>query len=275
MNRAADLVAEGAALLRAAGVDGADRAAAWWVAEFTQNDQTALDAATSEKIRAGFLRLAEHEPLQYVIGHAPFLDLSLRTDARALAPRPETEELVTRVLADRDFWAIPGRAVADVGTGTGCIAIALASKVPSAHIWAVDRSPDALALARENAARTGTTECITFVEGDLLASFAPASLDLVVSNPPYIARPVIVTLDETVRRYEPAIALDGGPDGLDIIRRLVDQSFTVLKKRGRVWLEIGDEQGDAVYAILSDAGFQQVTIHRDMYQHNRFAEAVT
>lgn len=275
MNRAADLVAEGAALLRAAGVDGADRAAAWWVAEFTQNDQTALDAATSEKIRAGFLRLAEHEPLQYVIGHAPFLDLSLRTDARALAPRPETEELVTRVLADRDFWALPGREVADVGTGTGCIAIALASKVPSARIWAVDRSPDALALARENAARTGTTECITFVEGDLLASFAPASLDLIVSNPPYIAHPVIATLDETVRRYEPAIALDGGPDGLDIIRRLVDQSFTVLKKRGRVWLEIGDEQGDAVYAILSDAGFQQVTIHRDMYQHNRFAEAVT
>lgn len=273
--KAADVVAEGIAKLQAAGVDGAEQSVAWWVAEFEVGDQTDLDVETEEKIRAGFRRLADHEPLQYVIGHAPFLDFSLRTDARALAPRPETEELVTRVLGDRTFWSRSNCAVADIGTGTGCIAIALARGQPTARIWAVDRSPDALNLARENAHQTGTSERITFVEGDLLASFSPASLDLVVSNPPYIARPVIATLDETVRRFEPAAALDGGVDGLEIIRRLVEQSFTVLKKHGRLWLEIGDEQGDAVRALLTSAGFQRVTIHRDMYQLNRFAEAVT
>lgn len=273
--KAADAVAEGVITLRAAGIEGADQVAAWWVAEFAAGDHTNLDAGTTEKIRTGFRRLADHEPLQYVIGHAPFLDLSLRTDARALAPRPETEELVTRVLGDRAFWAQADLAVADVGTGTGCIAIALAARQSSARIWAVDRSPDALALARENAIRTGTADRITFVDGDLLNSFAPASLDLVVSNPPYIARSVMATLDETVRRYEPALALDGGEDGLEIIRRLIEQAFTVLKNRGRLWLEIGDEQGDEVRALLRAAGFRQVTIHRDMYQHNRFAEAVT
>jgi len=273
--KAADVVAEGIVRLRAAGIDGAEQAAAWWVAEFATGNQVDLDAATIEKIRAGFFRIADHEPLQYVIGHTPFLDCSLRTDARALVPRPETEELVTRVLGDRTFWAQTELAVADVGTGTGCIAIALARRQPHARFWAVDRSPDALNLARENAQQTGTSERITFVEGDLLDSFSPASLDLVVSNPPYIARSVIATLDETVRRFEPVSALDGGEDGLELIRRLVEQSFTVLKKHGRLWLEIGDEQGDAVREILETAGFQQVTIHRDMYQHNRFAEAMT
>ncbi len=275
----AELLAEGEAQLGAAGVDGAESAAGWWIAEVLGTDRDRLDTSPvtedqARRIRDGFRRLAGHEPLQYVIGHAPFLDFTLRTDARALAPRPETEELVSRVLAGRDRWNVKGCSIADIGTGTGCIAIALARALPDARVWAVDRSEEALTLARENAGLNRVNDRVTFVCGDLLGSFAPASLDVVVSNPPYIAGDVIETLDETVRRYEPRLALDGGRDGLDVIRRLIDQAFTVLKNRGRLWLEIGEDQGDAVSDLLVAAGFNQTDVYRDMYQHIRFAEAV-
>lgn len=274
-----ELLAEGVALLAAAGVEDAESAAGWWMAEAlgaARHDLPGLAVSEDDvrRIRDGFRRLAGHEPLQYVIGHAPFLDFTLRTDARALVPRPETEELVGRVLADRAFWRAPGRAVADIGTGTGCIAIALARACPDAQVWAVDRAAEALALARENADGNGVGARIHFLEADLLAPFAPESLDLVVSNPPYIAPAVIDALADNVRRFEPRMALDGGADGLSVIRRLIEQAFTVLKKRGRLWLEIGEDQGDAVRRLLEQAGFDRADIHRDMYQHIRFAEAV-
>jgi release factor glutamine methyltransferase len=279
MMPAGALLAEGEARLRAAGVADAGVAAGWWMAEVLGIPCDAIETAVvspeqGARIRDGFDRLADHEPLQYVIGHAPFLDFSVRTDARALAPRPETEELVTRVLADRTFWNRPGLVVADVGTGTGCIALALARSCPGAVIQAIDCSEPALALARENAAALGLSARIRFVCGDLLGGFAPDALDAVVSNPPYIARGDLETLDANVRRHEPRLALDGGDDGLDLIRRLLEQAFTVLKNRGRVWLEIGEDQGPAVQAFMEATGFRQVRVHRDFYNQIRFAEGV-
>ncbi|HMO05575.1 MAG TPA: peptide chain release factor N(5)-glutamine methyltransferase [Kiritimatiellia bacterium] len=273
------LRAEGEARLCAAGVADAGAAVAWWMAEVLgvareELERIEASPAHAARIRAGFERLAHHEPLQYVIGHAPFLDFSVRTDARALVPRPETEELVTRVLAERDFWSRTGLAVADVGTGTGCIALALARSCPNAVVQAIDCSEAALALARENAEALGFAARIRFVHGDLLEGFAPASLDAVVSNPPYIARDVMETLDANVRRFEPRLALDGGADGLDVLRRLLEQTFTVLKNRGRVWLEIGEDQGPAVQAWMESTGYQQVRVHRDFYNQIRFAEGV-
>lgn len=270
---------EGEDRLRAAGVADAGTAVGWWMAEVLGVAREALDAASvspvqAAQIRDGFSRLADHEPLQYVIGHAPFLDFTVRTDARALAPRPETEELVTRILADRTFWDRPGLAVADIGTGTGCIALALARACPEAEVQAIDGSEAALALARENAKALGLSSRVRFRRGDLLDGFAPASLDAVVSNPPYIARGVIDTLDANVRRHEPRLALDGGEDGLFLIRRLLEQAFTVLKNRGRVWLEIGEDQGPAVQAFMESTGFRQVQVHRDFYNQIRFAEGV-
>lgn len=273
------LLAEGEARLHAAGVADPAATAGWWLAEVLGVSRGELHAAGATpvqcaRVREGFERLANHEPLQYVIGHTPFLDFSVRTDARALVPRPETEELVTRVLADRVFWSRPGLAVADVGTGTGCMALALARSCPDALVQAIDCSEATLALARENAEALGLATRIQFVRGDLLHGFAPASLDAVVSNPPYIARAVIETLDATVRRYEPRLALDGGEDGLVVIRRLLEQTFTVLKNRGRVWLEIGEDQGPAVQALMESTGYQQVCVHRDFYNQIRFAGGV-
>jgi release factor glutamine methyltransferase len=268
----------GAARLAAAGVDEAETKASWWVAEAlgVRREELAVvwpDAAATTRISEGFDRLVDHEPLQYVIGHTPFLGLSLLTDARALIPRPETEELAARILADTGFWARGSVRLADVGTGTGCLAIALAAAHPEARIAAIDRSPEALTLAAANIAATGVGDQVVPQSGDLLDGVAEGELDGVVSNPPYIATPVWAGLDPSVRAHEPRLALDGGPDGLAVIRRLVVQAFTRLKNGGRLWLEIGDEQGAAVRDLLEAAGFGSVTVHRDAYGQTRFVAA--
>lgn len=273
------LLNEGIDRLTAAGIDEAAVKMEWWTCEALGVDRVQLDTcfpddAQRTTVMNGVARLERHEPLQYVIGHTPFLQLSLLTDRRALIPRPETEELVMKVMSCRELAAMDEPAVADVGTGSGCIAVSLARGLPHAHILATDISPDALDLARANAARAGVSARIAFRNADLLDGVSAGALDAVVSNPPYIAHDVIAGLDETVRAFEPVAALDGGPDGLAIIRRLVDQAFTALREGGRLWLEIGDEQGARVESILSEAGFGGVAISRDMYGQTRFAEGV-
>lgn len=276
---AREAVEQGAARLVAAGVPEDRVKMEWWVAEVlgVKRDMlpyAAVDAVQSGRIEAGVRRMEQHEPLQYVIGHTPFLGLDLVTDARALIPRPETEELGARVLDCRDLWSRPTVRIADVGTGTGCLAIALAHHRVHAYVTAIDQSSAALDLARENARRNGVSARIAFVQGDLLDGIAPASLDAVVSNPPYVASAQIPLLEESVRRFEPLDALDGGPDGLDLVRKLAHQAFTVLVDGGRVWLEIGDEQGDAVRDLLSGAGFRHVQVNADLYGQIRFAEGM-
>ncbi|HMO51169.1 MAG TPA: peptide chain release factor N(5)-glutamine methyltransferase [Kiritimatiellia bacterium] len=275
---AREIIEDGWRRLEAAGVAEPRIKMAWWVAEVLGVGREALPLAEVSGeavllIEAGIQRLLRHEPLQYVIGHAPFLNLSLRTDRRALIPRPETEELVMRVLASRPLWARPGVTLADVGTGSGCIALAIAAARPTARIIATDCSADALALARENAVANGLENRVHIVAGDLLEGMAPESLDAVVSNPPYIARPELAGLDPSVRDYEPPAALDGGEDGLVIIRKLVEQAFTALRNDGRLWMEIGDDQGDAVRDLLTRAGYREVSVAADLYGKTRFAEA--
>lgn len=276
---ARQLVDAGTTRLEAAGVAEAKTKAEWWISESLGISRDALDSifpdgSQTDQIECGLQRLERHEPLQHVIGNTPFLDLSLATDARALVPRPETEELVMRVLGCAALWSRREVTLADVGTGTGCIAIAIASKRTAARVTAIDISSKALELARHNAVTAGVGDRIQFIEGDLLSGITPTSLDVVVSNPPYIARQTLASLDESVRNFEPTLALDGGTDGLDIIRRLILQAFTSLKNDGRIWLEIGDDQGDAVRDLLIAAGFQNVEINRDMYGQVRFAEAI-
>ncbi len=209
------------------------------------------------------VRLAAGEPLQYILGETPFHGLMLKTDRRALIPRPETEWLVDQVLACGAIWAGPVPAVADVGTGTGCIALALASAQPRARVLAVEADPAALALACENRARLGLVGRVEMRVGDLLDGVPPGSLDGVVSNPPYIASAVCATLDRHVRDHEPWRALDGGADGLDLIRRLARQSLVCLKPGSPLWLEIGYDQGPAAAGILAAAGFADIDIRRD------------
>lgn len=192
-------------------------------------------------------RLAADEPVQYVIGETDFMGLRIRCDRRALIPRPETELLVTTAedfLRERSGTP----AVVDACTGTGCVACALARRVPRARISATDISPAALNLARENARDLAVD--VEFIETDLLEGIPAGSADLVVSNPPYVARAECGRLPRTVRDFEPHLALDGGEDGLAVISRLVSAAARVMVPDGCLMMEIGESQADAVREIL-------------------------
>lgn len=178
---------------------------------------------------------------------------------------------------DRRGSADPGPSVfVDVGTGTGAIALALAAEHKAARVWATDVSEAALAVARQSAERLGLAERVTFVQGDLLDALPPdvGPIDLLVSNLPYIPSGDITHLMPDVRLFEPRLALDGGPDGLDLIRRLVDQLAGRLAPKAKVVLEAGHDQLDAVAALLREAGAAEVTITRDPGGHPRVAAGV-
>ena len=208
------------------------------------------------------VRAEQGEPIQYIIGHVDFRGLDIRCDRRALIPRAETEQLVEEVLKSK-AQSLKPLCIADVGTGTGCISLALLHELPNAEVTGVDISPDALALAKENAERLGFCGRFQTLENNLLNGFEEGSLDIVVSNPPYILSDVCKTLDPSVRDFEPKLALDGGKDGLDLIRTLIKQAARVLKPGGGLFLEIGYDQGTAVFQCLGKAVFENVRIIKD------------
>lgn len=220
------------------------------------------------------------EPVAYLTGHKEFFGRDFLVDRRVLVPRPETELLVELALErTRTKNQEPGTArhqsgsgsrfsvlgspllIADIGTGSGCIAITLALELPAAELLAVDLSPGALAVARANAERHGVAGRVRLLQGDLLAPLE-TPVDLLVSNPPYT---VLATIDENVRRHEPHLALDGGPDGLALYRRLLAGAPARLRPGGSLLLEIGANQGAAV-AALARAAFpaSQVAVQRDL-----------
>jgi release factor glutamine methyltransferase len=204
-------------------------------------------SGTAERLEAILVRLEKDEPVQYVIGETDFMGLRIQCDSRALIPRPETELLAG--CAEDFLRGRPGNPLAvDVGTGTGCMACALAKRVPHVRVVATDISPAALELARSNARALGAS--VDFVQTDLLTGVADASADLVVSNPPYVAAAECARLPRTVRDFEPRLALDGGPDGLRVISRLVSEAARVLTSGGQLMMEIGDDQADAVTEII-------------------------
>ncbi len=208
-------------------------------------------------------RRAAREPLQYILGTQAFLDFEVKVDGRVLIPRPETELLAERAVT---LGRASGAArVADVGTGSGCLAIAAAMALPDAHVWATDASEDALNLARENAARLGVGDRLTFLRGDFLTPLAEAGVvvDLLVSNPPYIPRGELAGLQEEVRDHEPRKALDGGADGLDAYRALAAGARSVLAPGGHIALELGYGQAAAVRALLATGGFIDIEVSPD------------
>jgi release factor glutamine methyltransferase len=229
-----------------------------------------------EAMRRGMTRLAGGEPVQYVLGEWDFRKLTLACDRRALIPRPETEELVGRVLGFlRSRPDGSGRPlVVDVGTGSGCIALALASEFPDAGYLGIDISADAVALAQENAVRCGLADKVKFAVADGLDDFdEPESVDVIVSNPPYIPTAQCATLDPRIRNFEPMNALDGGPEGLDFYERLTMDALNLLKPGGGIFFEIGDRQGAAVEKLLFDSGFNDIRIEKDYADHDRYASA--
>jgi release factor glutamine methyltransferase len=209
------------------------------------------------------VRAEQGEPIQYIIGHVDFRGLEIRCDRRALIPRAETEQLVEEVLKSK-AQSLKPLCIADVGTGTGCISLALLHELPNAEVTGVDISLAALSLAKENAERLGLSERFQTLENNLLDGFKEGSLDIVVSNPPYILSDVCKTLDPSVRDFEPKLALDGGKDGLDLIRTLIKQAARVLKPGGGLFLEIGYDQGATVSKLLEQHGFQHVKLKKDL-----------
>jgi release factor glutamine methyltransferase len=217
-------------------------------------------------------RRAKREPLQYIDGTAAFRDLVLRVDPRVLIPRPETEVLVQEVLD----WARPRNdlVAVDVGTGSGAIALALATEGPFSRIVATDAQADALDAARENHAHAAPDAPVEFRLGDLLAPVRGEAFDVVVSNPPYVGSEEAASLDPEVRDWEPATALFAGVGGLDVIRRLVPQAAEALKPGGLLALEIGAAQGAAVRGIIEETNaFGAPRVRPDLAGRDRFVLA--
>jgi release factor glutamine methyltransferase len=217
---------------------------------------------THTQLQALTQRRAAHEPLQYLTGIQEFYGLPLHVTPDTLIPRPETELLVEAILHYAATQP-PQLRILDVGTGTGAIALALASNLPTAQITACDISPAALDIARKNAAKLHLTERITFVESNLLSGFGTSqpyslfpipyslSFDILVSNPPYIPTTDAPTLQPEVRDHEPHTALFAGPDGLDIYRRLIPEAHAALRPGGLLAMEFGFGQREALRALLA------------------------
>jgi release factor glutamine methyltransferase len=213
-------------------------------------------AALRELVR----RRAGGEPVQYLTGETEFYSLGFKITPAALIPRPETEILVHAVLERLNSWPSAPR-VADVGTGSGIIAIVLGVHLPRAQVWAIDRSEEALGLARENARRHAVADRIHFSRGDLLQPLEreEGGFAAIVSNPPYIRTAELDDLPGEIRQHEPVLALDGGADGLAVIRQLISRSPAFLAGGGFLALEIGAGQDQEIGGLLKEAAaFDQV-----------------
>lgn len=239
--------------------------------------ETTLEAAQAGRFTDLIARRVEHEPIAYLIGSKEFYGLELSVDRRVLIPRPETEMLVDEVLRDIEAGAGDGAdgadavvTVADIGTGSAAIALAIAVNSERARVYAVDISRNALAVARRNVLRHDRRKQVKLLRGDLLDPL-PEPVDIIVANLPYIARAEFESLDATVRDYEPRLALESGPEGLDAIARLLRHAPSHLKPDGKIYLEIGYRQGAAVKQLARNIlpHARAVHVHRDYQGHER------
>lgn len=273
---AGELLAGGAALLEAAGISEARLNCSWLLAHLLKTDRLSLLADRSVAVPAGtaaeyrelLARKAQGEPLAYILGSQPFCGLSLKVDARVLVPRPETEELVG-LAADhilKHCGAAP--AILDFGAGSGNIALALAARFPQAVVAAAEKSREALACAAENAAFCGLEGRVRFVRACSLKG-VKGSFDVIVSNPPYIPTGIIGGLDKEVQA-EPLLALDGGRDGLRIVRSIISQAPASLKKGGALFLELGDRQAAAALELLAPRYWRRRGLVKDLCGKKRF-----
>lgn len=242
------------------------RNSAWLVA----HDGEALTPEVQQSAEALAARRAAGEPMAYLLGEREFFGRTFRCTPAALIPRPETEHLVEHVLT---LIATSSEStILDVGTGTGCIAITLAMERPNAQITALDVSPDALELARKNAASLHASN-VKFIESNWFSAVATdAKFDFIVSNPPYIV-PGDPHLSQGDLRFEPAIALADSIDGLESYRQLARGATTHLKAGGWLVVEHGYDQGESVPALMRAFGFMEVNTYRDLAGHPRVTAA--
>ncbi|MDR3721766.1 MAG: peptide chain release factor N(5)-glutamine methyltransferase [Candidatus Acidoferrales bacterium] len=233
-----------------------------------------LSADTTSQYFALIQRRANGEPTQHLTGKQEFWDLEFEITSDVLIPRPETEHLIEVALdrlALRELRAGRpprltgnGLTLVDVGTGSGCIAIALAKELPDANVYATDISATALDVARRNAARRGFADRIRFLESDLFEAFTPVRFDLIVSNPPYVGRRTAETLAREVREHEPEVALYGGEEGYEFYAELVAQSHEFLKPGGLLVLELGHDSLPAVQPLLESRHWTNLGVTNDL-----------
>jgi len=233
--------------------------------------QQPLPATQADALRELVRRRGRREPLQHILGSASFCGFELAVSGAALVPRPETELLAELGWAFLSSLNRPSVTALDFGTGSGCLAIALAANCRGAQITATDISSDALDLARQNIARHGLTARIHLVHSDGAAvPAATARFDLVISNPPYIPSAEIEGLQPEVRDFDPHTALDGGEDGLQVIRGLAKETGTFLAPGGRLMFEFGEGQGEAVREILTRQNWVVEAVREDYTHRQRF-----
>lgn len=231
-----------------------------------------LTEAQLEALRPLVKRRASREPLQYIIGTTEFYGLTLKVDPRALIPRHETEELVDHIV---ERLAAPPPRILDLGTGSGALALALASKFPDADVTAIDQSGEALALAAENAEALGLAERLTFLQGDWFAPLPEGSqFDLIVANPPYLTEAEMQTAAPEVVGHEPAEALVSGRDGLDDLRRILGAAKDYLAEGGLLALETGIAQHAALKQLAQDNGLSGESLE-DLSGRSRFFFALS
>ena len=243
------------------------------------NFEKPLTPAELDVLRTMVARRATREPLQHIIGDTSFRGFIIKCDRRALIPRPETESLVD--MAADCLKDVENPFIVEIGTGTGAISIACAKEIAGAKVLATDVSEDALALARTNAEANATGEALQFAQGDLLDAVtdevianvvgASAKIDCLIANLPYIPDGEKDKLQPEVAKYDPALALFGGADGLDLVRKLLQQTEGRLKSGASILLEIGSEQGEMLKAEAGNYPWLEFTgIHKDFCNNVRF-----
>lgn len=247
--------------LRVAGVPDPEVDARWLLAE-----------NKPERLAEWVERRCRREPLQYILGTTEFYGCRIAVDRRVLIPRPETEQVVETAI--QVLSKILSPKILEIGTGSGCIAIALAKEIPNAQIIATDISPDALKVAEANAEHNGVTNQIKFVRTDLFPQ--SKKVDLIISNPPYIAEGELPKLMPEVRDWEPRLALEGGRTGLKVIKKITATAPIYLKPNGWLILEIGDDQERQVKILLEETErYRSLNITQDLAGRPRIAAAQT
>jgi len=268
------LLRAGVSLLSDAGIPNAENEAIWILEFALGTSRLALRLDGSRTISPGeqdrvmelFARRAAREPLQYILGSQEFCGLEFLVDRSVLIPRPETELLVEQVV-QHNFRTWPP-IIADIGTGSGCIAVAVARALPTAVLYATDRSPAALRVAEHNAARHGVKDRVQFLVGNLLEPLRAQGLEgkvaAVVSNPPYIPDGGLLELQPEVRMFEPRLALAGGMDGLEFHHQLLGSAMEFLAPGGLLVLEVGQGQAGPLSEIaVAHGGYAQAGLVRD------------
>jgi release factor glutamine methyltransferase len=250
----------------------AELATGWDRATLLIMERSSSPDALGEAFTTLVERRARREPLAYITGVREFWGLSFAVTPTVLVPRPETE-LIVESLLERFPDADQRMHVADVGTGSGCLAVAIAHERPNALVTAIDLAADAVEVARQNAHRHGVASRVAFRRGDLLEGVTD-TFDAIVSNPPYVPQVDRETLQPEVRDHEPAIALFAGPDGLSVIARLVSQATSRLAPGGPLIFEIGVGQSERVTRLISEThGLRMVALKRDLQGIERVVAA--